>query len=64
MVQISLVEAREILSSFDYKLRAYTERLIRKRRSMNILKASVTSENQFHVCGVRKRTPVLFYILI
>ena len=42
MVQITLVEAKDILSSFDQRLRAYTERLIRKRKSMNILKASVT----------------------
>ena len=42
MVQITLVEAKDILSSFDHRLRAYTERLIRKRKSMNILKASVT----------------------
>ena len=42
LVQITLVEAKDILSSFDQRLRAYTERLIRKRKSMNILKASVT----------------------
>ena len=41
MVQITLVEAKEILSSFDGKLRNYTERLIRRRKNMKIHKASV-----------------------
>lgn len=41
-VQITLIEANEILSSFDTKLRSYTEHLIKKRSRMKILKASVT----------------------
>lgn len=44
-VQITLIEANEILSSFDTKLRSYTEKLIRKRERMKILKASVTSKS-------------------
>lgn len=43
IAKLTIIEAKEILSSFDTKLRAYTERLIRKRKSMQILKASVTS---------------------
>ena len=43
-VHITLVEANEILSAFDAKLRSYTERLIRKRERMQIVKASVTSK--------------------
>ena len=42
MVQVTLVEANEILSAFDGKLRAYTERLINKRKGMHIVKAAVT----------------------
>ena len=46
-VQITLIEANEILSSFDTKLRSYTEHLIKKRSRMKILKASVTSNQIF-----------------
>jgi NADH:ubiquinone reductase (non-electrogenic) len=42
-VQITLIEANEILSAFDTKLRSYTERLIAKRKGMKIIKASVNS---------------------
>ena len=63
MVQITVVEAKDILSSFDHRLRAYTERLIRKRKSMNILKASVTgipsSDLPFHPYPIH-----LFLLLI
>ena len=45
-VHITLVEANEILSSFDTKLRSYTERLIKKRERMQILKAAVTSKRE------------------
>lgn len=41
-VHITLIEANEILSSFDTKLRSYTEKIIKKRERMQILKASVT----------------------
>jgi len=51
MVQITLVEAKDILSSFDHRLRAYTERLIRRRKSMQILKASVTGTSPFLFCS-------------
>ena len=51
MVQITLVEAKDILSSFDHRLRAYTERLIRRRKSMQILKASVTGTSPFLICS-------------
>lgn len=40
-VQVTLIEASQILSSFDEKLRNYTEKLITKRKSMRIIKASV-----------------------
>ena len=46
LAQLTIIEAKEILSSFDTKLRAYTERLIKKRRSMKIVKASVTGWQQ------------------
>ena len=42
MVRVTLVEAKEILSSFDHKLRDYTKRIIKKRSNMSIHKASVT----------------------
>ena len=66
MVRVTLVEANEILSAFDSRLRSYTERLIDKRSAMNIVKAAVTSKIQcrptdellldpvlFHCCGAR-----------
>lgn len=49
LVKVSLVEAREILSSFDERLRSYTERLIHKRGSMEIIKSSVTEVTPTHV---------------
>ena len=39
---MTLVEANEILSAFDSKLRSYTERLMKKRKAMHIAKAAVT----------------------
>lgn len=39
---MTLVEAHEILSAFDSKLRSYTEKLINKRKAMHIVRASVT----------------------
>lgn len=42
LVKVTLIEAQEILSSFDKKLRDYTERLIQKRKRMQIVKAFVT----------------------
>lgn len=49
LVKVSLIEAREILSSFDERLRSYTERLIQKRSSMEIIKSSVTEVTPTHV---------------
>ena len=51
MAKLTIIEAKEILSSFDTKLRAYTERLIKKRESMRILKASVIGVS---LCGRRR----------
>lgn len=48
-VRITLVEAQEILSAFDDRLRAYTEDLIRKRHAMKIVKAVVTEVTPTHV---------------
>ncbi len=45
-VQVTLVEADQILSAFDEKLRNYTEKLMRKRESMNIVQASVVGKCQ------------------
>ena len=50
-MQITLIEAKDVLSSFDKKLRAYTERLIKKRKSMKIVKAFVTSVCTTYVCA-------------
>ena len=44
MVRVTLVEANEILSAFDSRLRSYTERLINKRSAMDIVKAAVTGK--------------------
>lgn len=44
MVHVTLVEANEILSAFDGKLRSYTERLISNRKAVNIVKATVTGK--------------------
>lgn len=49
LVRITLVEAREILSAFDDKLRSYTKDLIAKRGSMKIVKSSVTEVTETHV---------------
>jgi hypothetical protein len=43
------VEAQEILSAFDDRLRRYTEDLIKKRRAMKIVKAEVTEVTATHV---------------
>lgn len=48
-VHITLVEARDILSSFDDRLRAYTENLIKTRGAMEIVKASVNEVTATHV---------------
>jgi len=37
-----LVEAQEILSAFNRKLRSYTETIITSRKAMKIVKAAVT----------------------
>ena len=49
IVKVSLIEAREILSAFDERLRSYTKRLIQKRGSMEIIKSSVTEVTPSHV---------------
>ena len=49
VVRITLVEAQDILSSFDDGLRSYTEDLIRRREAMQIVKASVTEVTPTHV---------------
>ena len=57
-MQITLIEANEILSSFDARLRNYTERLIKKRLAMRIIKASVTSEVELEcsiTCSIHVR---------
>ena len=41
-VQVTLVEAHEILSAFDSKLRSYTEKLISQRQAVRIIKAAVS----------------------
>ena len=43
------MEAQEILSAFDDRLRSYTKDLIARRQSMEILKASVTEVTPTHV---------------
>ena len=48
-MEITLIEANEILSTFDEKLRSYTERLIRKRKEMKIVQAAVTEVTETHV---------------
>ena len=48
-MSVTLVEAQEILSSFDDKLRSYTENIISGRCSMKIVKASVTEVTASHV---------------
>lgn len=48
-VCITIIEAQEILSAFDDRLRSFTEDLIRKRSSMKIVKASVTEVTATHV---------------
>ncbi len=40
--KVTLVEAQEILSAFDDKLRSYTVGMISSRKAMKIVKASVT----------------------
>jgi len=45
-VQVTLIEASQILSAFDEKLRNYTENLITKRESMNIVNASVVGQQR------------------
>ena len=52
-VQVTLIEASQILSAFDEKLRNYTEKLIRKREAMNIVKASVVGEHCGLMCFLR-----------
>lgn len=49
LVRITLIEAQEILSAFDDRLRSYTTDLIAKRKSMKIVKASVTEVTATHV---------------
>ena len=41
IVKVTLVEANQILSSFDTRLRSYAERKIRQRSQMNLLSGSV-----------------------
>ena len=55
MVRVTLVEANEILSAFDSRLRSYTERLISKRSTMNIVKAAVTSKPHTEIIIERER---------
>jgi NADH:ubiquinone reductase (non-electrogenic) len=42
MVKVTIIEAKQILSSFDKHLQEYAEAKIRKRRQMEILQDSVT----------------------
>lgn len=41
MVKVTLIEANQILSSFDGKLRSYAERKIKQRSQMHLLSGSV-----------------------
>ena len=41
IVKVTLVEANQILSSFDIRLRRYAEGKIRQRSQMNLLSGSV-----------------------
>ncbi|CAI8027210.1 Probable NADH dehydrogenase [Geodia barretti] len=59
-VRVTLVEANEILSAFDSRLRSYTERLISKRSAMNIVKAAVTSSLR-EKCRWRRTDKVRFW---
>ena len=48
MVKVTLVEANQILSSFDTKLRNYAERKIKQRAQMNLLSGSVVGMQRYH----------------
>ena len=48
MVKVTLVEANQILSSFDTKLRNYAERKIKQRAQMNLLSGSVVGMQCYH----------------
>ena len=41
MVKVTLIEANQILSSFDTKLRHYAERKIKQRSQMQLVTGSV-----------------------
>jgi len=41
MVKVTLIEANQILSSFDVKLRRYAEGKIKQRSQMKLLRGSV-----------------------
>jgi len=45
MVKVTLIEANEILSSFDVKLRKYAERKIKQRSRMNLVSGSVVGRH-------------------
>lgn len=48
-VKVTLVEANQILSSFDTRLRSYAERKIRQRSQMNLLSGSVVGMSDCHL---------------
>ena len=48
-VKVTLVEANQILSSFDTRLRSYAERKIRQRSQMNLLSGSVVGMCDCHL---------------
>lgn len=43
-VRVTIVEAAQILPSFDTELQSYAEKKIKQRRQMELLQARVTSE--------------------
>ena len=53
IVKVTLVEAKQILSSFDAKLRNYAERKIKQRSQMNLLSGSVVGT---YICTLLKKT--------
>ena len=56
IVKVTLVEANQILSSFDTRLRSYAERKIRQRSQMNLLSGSVVG---LYVCQNARDMPTM-----
>lgn len=48
-VRVTLIEARQILPSFDEKLRAFAERKMRQRKQFELLQSSVTRVHADHI---------------